>query len=555
MPLSIAVGQASLPGAKGENQDFAAVATPEHDALRSKGVALAVADGVGKGRGGGALARDSVKGILSGWYSSPETWSGARCLKDLFDDRNRLARRDHPGAACTLTMVAVAGRELNLAHVGDSRAWLVRSGEARQISVDHVWDDPDLRSVLHRAIGLDDGIVAQLAREEVRPGDWVVLGTDGFHKSFDPAALPAFLAGGGALDDLAERLVRTARARGSDDDATVVLARIDDVGDPEASWLGDSSRLEAMDPPPLEGDEFDGFRLHRRIGSSRASNVWLADDREEERRVVLKIPLPAAVEEESQKADFLREEWLGRRISHPGVVPVLALRPGRRTRLYYAMPWTSGVPVRRILSRDGAMDAYAATRLGLDVASALRALHRQGVLHRDVKPDNILRNDAGRYLLTDLGVARVDAFDDDGAVPGTATYMAPELFEGAVAQERTEIFALGVTLYECLTRRLPYGEIEPFSRPRFGAAPPPSRWNPDIPPWLESVVMKAIEPDPEKRFQVVSELEVLLERRERVEDAVSPERFDARTRIRQWQGIALLAMVVAILEAIALLAR
>lgn len=554
MALSVAVGQASLPGAKGENQDFAAVATPEDDALRSKGVAMAVADGVGRGRGGGALARDAVKGILSGWYSSPETWSAARCLKDLFDDRNRLARRDHPGAACTLTMVALAGRELNLAHVGDSRAWIVRAGAARQISVDHVWDNPDMRSVLHRAIGLDDGIVAQLAREEIRPGDWVVLGTDGFHKSFDPAMLPGFLARGGSPDELAAGLVGTARERGSDDDATVVLVRVDEVGDGDVSWLGDSSRLEAMEPP-REGDEFDGFRLHRRIGSSRTSNVWLADDREEERRVVLKIPLPASVEEESQKAEFLREEWLGRRISHPGVVPVLALRPGRRSRLYYAMPWTSGVSVRRILSRDGAMDAYAATRLALDVASALRALHRQGVLHRDVKPDNILRDDTGRHLLTDLGVARVDAFTDDGAVPGTASYMAPELFEGAAAQERTEIFALGVTLYECLTRRLPYGEIEPFSRPRFGTAPPPSRWNPDIPPWLETIVMKAVEPDPEKRFQVVSEMEVLLERRERVADAIAPERFDAPTRIRQWQGIAVVAVVVAILEAIALFAR
>lgn len=554
MALSIAVGHASLAGGIGDNQDFAAVATPGGDALRSKGVALAVADGVGKGRGGGALARDAVKGILSGWYSSPETWSGARCLKDLFEDRNRLARRDHPGAACTLTMVVVAGRELNLAHVGDSRAWIVRAGKAKQISVDHIWDNPDLRSVLHRAIGLDDGIVAQLAREDVEPGDWLVLATDGFHKSFDPGQLASFLEGGGAPDDLAERLVRTARERGSDDDATVVLARIDAVGDRDASWLGDSSQLEPMEPPK-EGDEFDGFRLHRRIGASRTSNVWLADDREEERRVVLKIPLPAAVGEESQKAEFLREEWVGRRISHPGVVPVLALRPGRRSRLYYAMPWTSGVSVRRILAKDGPLDAYAVTRLGLDAAAALRALHRQGVLHRDVKPDNILRDDAGRHFLTDLGVARIEAFSDAGGEPGTASYMAPELFEGAAAQERTEIFALGVTLYECICRRLPYGEIEPFSKPRFGAAPPPSRWNPDIPPWLETIVMKAIEPDPEKRFQVVSEMEVLLERRERVEDAPVPDRIDADAQIRLWKGIALLALVVAILEAIALFAR
>lgn len=556
MPLSVSVGQSSLASPLGANQDYAGAVTPDERLSNSKGVALAMADGVGKGRGGGELAEVSVRSFLSGWYSSPETWSASRCLSTLFVDINAAARRDHAKAACTFSVAVVAGRDLHVAHVGDTRVWLVRDGKIRQLTTDHVWDNPDMRNVLHRAMGLDDEVSPQFLHEELAEGDLVVLATDGFHRWLepDPAVFRASL--GLELDAIAERMVEAARNRGSDDDATVLLARIERLPSLEESrFAGDDSELPSL-PDPKEGMEFDGFRLQKRLGGGRLTSVWLADDREGESRVVIKIPDARSVQDAATREEFLREEWVGKRIRHPGVVPVISLRPGRRTALYYAMPWTEGTSLRRILSRDGSLDAFAATRLGIEVSSALRALHRQGVLHRDVKPDNILREASGSHKLTDLGIARIESIaESTGSAPGTPSYMAPEMFEGALASESTEIFALGVTLYECLTRKLPYGEIEPFSRPRFGRPVPLARWNPEIPPWLESVVLKAIDPDPVRRFQVLSELEFHLERRERVEDSRPAAVNDPARRLRFWQGAAILIAIVAVLEAVALLSR
>jgi len=556
MTLSVRVGQSTLANPFGPNEDFAGAATPDGDEHRLKGVALAIADGVGKGRGGGALAESAVREFLTGWYSSPDSWSVPRCLASLLEERNVLARRDHPGAACTFTAVVLEGRNLSIAHVGDSRAYLVREGLVRQLTTDHVWDNPDLRSVLHRAIGLDEGILPQFVHEELRLGDVVLLATDGFHKHIELASLDLEHPASESFDTFADTLVAKAHAAGSDDDATVVLARVDMLPPEDASPLASA---DADLPPvesPREGLVFDKFRLQQRLGGGRLTSVWLADDREDERRVVLKIPDASCAADKFQREEFLREEWVGKRLQTPGLVPVLTLRPGRRRFLYYAMPWTSGVSLRRILSRDGCFDAFTTTRIGLEVAAALRAMHRKGVLHRDIKPDNLLRDDVGRIWITDLGVARVEVFDDaHGASPGTPSYMAPELFEGHPATEATEIFALGVTLYECLTRKLPFGEVEAFTRPRFGRPVPPSRWNPEIPPWLETVILKAIHPDPTHRFQVLSELEIHLERRERVQDAVPTLPADPERRLRGWIALATIAVLVALLEALALFAR
>lgn len=552
MPLKVRIGQASLTGLFGVNEDFAAAATP--DPATPKGVAFAVADGVGKGRGGGALAESTVRAFLSGWLSSPETWAPARCLADLLEDLNRQAREHHRGAACTLTAAAVTGRTLHLSHAGDSRLWLVRDGAAELLTQDHVWDNPDFRNVLHRAVGLDDSLQVQSVTRELKAGDRLVACSDGVHKALDPALALAGTAPFEDLDAWCEELVRIARSKGSEDDATLLVLEVESL--PEAGeWGLVLDGMELPVPAPLAAErEFDNFRLVSRLGKGQFSQVWLADDLLQERRVVLKVPSAEHARDRGFREEFLREEWLGRRLRHPHVLSVLALEPGRRTHLYYAMPWIEGGSLRRKLDREGPLDAWTAVHAGLETCQALMALHRQGVLHRDLKPDNLLLQPSGSVLLADLGVAQVAAFTEGtGSSPGTASYMAPELFEGKPASEGSEVFALGVTLYELLTRRLPWGEIEPFTQPRFGKPVPPTRWNPDLPAWLEGIVLKAIEPDPARRFQAVSELSVHLERREAVPGIQRSRRRDPERRARLAVGWAILMAVVAVMELILLL--
>ncbi len=151
--------------------------------------------------------------------------------------------------------------------------------------------------------------------------------------------------------------------------------------------------------------------------------------------------------------------------------------------------------------------------IALRLARAIATLHRAGIIHRDIKPDNVLLERGGGLRLIDLGVVRLPMLEDfPGAdIPGTPSYMAPELFDGQPGDELSDQFALGVTLYRMFSGRYPYGEIEPFSRPRFGQATPLARHRPDLPAWLWHVLSRTLQVEPAKRFGDVLELSMELE--------------------------------------------
>ena len=545
MPLRLGFSHAEGAG-KGGGNDRWFFSAPEEGPMAARGAVLTLSDAAGSDQRGGALADSLARGFASGWFSSPETWSPPRSLEAICTELNTQARAHHAGFVATLTAAVVHGRHLHLAHVGDCRAWLVRGGESKRLTQDHTWRQPDLRAALHRAYGLDETVHPDIVSLELAPGDLVVLASDGIHKEVDEGAWAALEASPDSAVACAE-VLKDVRRRGGDDDATLLALRIVELPAPEEIRFADAGiPLDPVDDP-VAGADVDGFRLVRRISRGRCSQVWLADDRAGERKVVLKIPEPATARDPEAREEFLREEWIGRRVHHPALVPVLDLEPGRRTRLYFAMPYVPGTSLRQVLEREGVLDAFELRRMFLEIYPALLALHRQGVLHRDLKPDNILRDERGRYVLCDLGVARIEAMEaGSGRSPGTPSYMAPELFEGAGANEGTEIYALGASLYECLTRRLPHGEIEPFVRPRFGVVPPASRWNPLVPQWLDRIVHKCLETDPARRFQALSELAHAMDRQELVED-----RGHVEAPARPGRGLllwAVLATLAALLE-------
>ena len=228
-------------------------------------------------------------------------------------------------------------------------------------------------------------------------------------------------------------------------------------------------------------------------------------------RWVLKTLLPAHEHDEDARRALVREEWLARRVPAQGF-PQVTDWPAR-AHLYYLMSWHEGESLKALLARGERLRAHEVAELGARLLRLVGVLHRLGIVHRDIKPDNLHLGRDGVLRLLDLGVAASEAEDlREINNPGTPSYMAPELFAGTPANEASDLYACGVTLYELLTRKFPYGEVEPFQHPRFGEPVPPTRHRPDTPAWLEAVLLKACAREPAARFETAEEFRLALER-------------------------------------------
>jgi serine/threonine protein kinase len=176
---------------------------------------------------------------------------------------------------------------------------------------------------------------------------------------------------------------------------------------------------------------------------------------------------------------------------------------------------------------------------------ALGLLHRRNILHRDIKPENLLWCDDGELRLLDFGLAYCPGLsrDEQHALPGTPSYIAPEAFAGIAPDRQQDLYAAGVTLYRLLTGHYPYGEIEAFQHPRFGKPAAPSRYRPDIPAWLDDCLLRAVAASPDERFETAEEWLLVLEQGERQALSVRPRPLLEREPLKVWRGVALTSLL------------
>lgn len=514
MTLAVSIGQCSITGPRPRNEDFVGAVTPTGETLDAKGVLLAVADGVGGHAKGREAAEFTVRGLLNDYYATPDTWRIAQAIDQVLGALNRwlvahAARtRESAGMATTLSALVLRGTRWHLAHVGDSRIYLYRDGSLTQLTEDHTWAHPELSNVLHRAVGLDARLAVDHADGELEIGDTFVLMSDGVWNTLRDDGIAAVLARGGDAESLASTLVLQAEARGANDNCTALVARVDAL--PQAALRDRLAEAAGLSLPPrlAIGEELDGLRVEAVLHESRVTLLYRVTDLASGEARVLKTLREDA--DPDAVAALVHEEWLARRVVSPQFPQVIG-HP--RSRLYYLMSWHEGASLRARLDAGHHFGSEQVVKLGCSVLRALGTLHRLGIVHRDIKPDNLHLDSQGTLRVLDLGVAASDGEDfKEINNPGTPSYMAPELFAGQSASESSDLFALGVTLYQLLTRHYPWGEIEPFQRPRFGEPVPPTRYRPDVPEWLEAVLLKAIGRSPDARFETAEEFLLALER-------------------------------------------
>ncbi len=562
--LTISLGQSSLQGKRATNEDFYGCVTPEGEALSSKGIAMVVADGVGGGHGGREAAEISVKSFLTDYYSTPDTWSMHKCLDQVIQHVNRWVRAEASrkselsGMATTFSGLVLKGQRYFIAHIGDSRIYLLRNDVLTQLTRDHVWHHPDMKQVLSRAIGLEDHVRIDNGTNILRKGDRFILCSDGLHGAIQEEHIRDIVLAESDMQAAAEQLTHAALDAGGTDNISVQVARVEDMPDERFADLQSEVTTLPFAEDVREGKVLDGYLLVKCVHNGHMASIFKAEDQRTGEIVTLKFPNLRYADDTSFMDRFLREEWVSKRIQSEYVLGAVPIEPGRRTRLYYVMPFFGGETLRQRLKRKSYISVDEVVDIGIQICRGLYALHRRDIIHRDIKPENILITKAGRVKIIDLGVSLVAShtqFPDEGghySAPGTPSYMAPEMFAGEMGDERTDIYALGVTLYELLTRKYPYGEIEPFSTPRFTRWTPASRYNPEVPGWLDAVLQKATEAAPERRYEAATGLRFHLERPDQAGTVPINRALLERDPSAAWKIAAFLLGLLAAIELILL---
>jgi len=242
-------------------------------------------------------------------------------------------------------------------------------------------------------------------------------------------------------------------------------------------------------------------------------------------------------------------------VNSPWVGRIIELPPGRQTCLYTVMPLYQGELLETRLARRPSLGLEEGRNIAIKLARAAAALHRAGIIHRDIKPDNVILESDASLKLIDLGVVRIPGLEDFPSedIPGTPGYMAPEMFAGEPGNEATDIYALGVTMFRAFTGEFPYGNPDATSPPRRDRPKELSALRPDLSAWLQAALGRAIAIDPSERFRDMSEFAVEMEAGPaRAPAAVRrPRTLYERAPLQFWQGVAALlglALLLALLR-------
>ena len=568
--LRIALGQASDRGRKPLNQDFHGACIPSEPQLGLKGIVLALADGISSSSVSHLASQTAVTGFLADYYSTPDAWSVRQSAQRVLAATNSWLysqtrqsdyRYDNErGYVCTFSALIIKSTTAYLFHVGDSRIYRVRGGQLEQLTRDHRLRVAADTSYLARALGISQHLEIDHQSLAVEPGDLFLLATDGLYEFIDPVTLLSVIeTQADDLDSAARSLIDHALARDSDDNLTVQLLRVDGLPAPGA--LEFSQHLSELPPAPLLDSraQFEGFTVQRELHASSRSHVYLATDNGSGERVVLKVPSLDLRQDQAYLERLMLEEWIARRIQDPHVLRAAAQTRSRRY-LYTVSEYREGQTLQQWMLDHPRPDLQTVRTIVEQIARGLRAFHRLDMLHQDLRPQNILIDQAGTVTIIDFGsvsVAGLEELQPDSAVApilGTRQYSAPEYFLGQPGSAGSDLFSLGVITYQLLSGHLPYGtdvaRATSHSAQRRLSYRSLTRYRQDLPVWLDEVLKKAVQPDPNRRYAELSEFTFALCQPGGGVPGRQMSSLLERDPVRFWQGVSLVLTVLLVVLAL-----
>ncbi|MGR8935357.1 MAG: protein kinase domain-containing protein [Gammaproteobacteria bacterium] len=523
--LKISVGQWSDKGRKEINQDFHGVYMPKEPQLSSKGVAIALADGISSSDVSHIASEAAVTSFLEDYFCTTDAWSVKKSAQRVLiaanswlhaQTRQSQYRYDKDrGYVCTLSAMVIKSTTAHIFHVGDSRIYRVRGNTLEQLTNDHrFWVSPDT-SYLARALGINPQLEIDYRTLQVEEGDIFFFATDGVYEYASPHfVIDSLTEHETDLETAAKTIVAEAFRQGSPDNLTAQLIRVDSLPVQNAEEIY-RQLTELPFPPALDARmAFDGYTIVREMHASSRSHVYLAVDNETDARIVIKTPSIDLRGDPAYLERFLMEEWIARRI-HSAYVLKPCAQMRKRNYLYIATEFIDGQTLTQWMIDNPRPPMETVRGIVEQIAKGLRAFHRMEMLHQDLRPDNIMIDVTGTVKIIDFGSTQVAGLTEMSMplershILGTAQYTAPEYFLGENGTTRSDLFSLGVIVYQMLSGRLPYGADVAKTKTRAAQKKLIYRSvlddDREIPAWIDTVLWKALQPDPNKRYEELSE--------------------------------------------------
>jgi len=568
--LKISISQYSEKGRKESNQDFHDIRIPVEPQLSSKGIAIALADGISSSDVSQIASKVSVTSFLSDYFSTPESWSVRKSAERVLSSTNAWLfsqskqgqyyydeDRDR-GYVCTFSAMIIKSSTAHIFHAGDTRIYKLQDNKLQQLTEDHrLWVSSD-KSYLSRALGMDSQVNTDYSTFQVCEGDIYLFMSDGVYEFVSSDfVIYTLQQQENSFESLAKTIVDKAYDEGSSDNLTLQIVRIDTLANKNSDELHKELRDKPL-PPILEARmEFDGYSIIRELSASSRSHVYLGQDKLSGDSVVIKTPSIDLQDNKAYLERFMMEEWIAIRINSPYVAKSY-LQTRKRNFLYTVTEYIEGQTLRQWMIDNPKPSLELVREIAEQIARGLLAFHRQEMIHQDLRPENILIDSTGTVKIIDFGSTRVEGIMDINTsikqenLLGTALYSAPEYFLGEVGTSKSDLFSLGVIVYQMLSSQLPYGVQ--VARSTSKAAQNRLKYKSldtdesTLPLWVDETLKKALQIDPYKRYSELSEF--IYDLRHPNESFINKHRAPLVERhpVIIWKGISfILALIILIL--------
>ena len=540
---------------------------PQGPQLESKGIAVAVADGISSSAVSQIASESAVKVFLQDYYCTSDSWSvKTSCLRVLKAINSWLYAQTRSsqyrfnkdkGYICTFSAMVFKSNTAHVFHCGDSRIYRFHESHLEQLTNDHRHTISEEESYLIRALGIYNTLEVDYQALNISVGDVFVLATDGVYEYLnDKHFSEKDLAHAQELDSIAEHLVNEAYQAGSKDNLTLQLIRIEELPDSQIDELG--QQVNALPPPPplCARMEFEGLNILRELYISSRSHVFLACNPKTQQHLVIKTPSAENRENPAFLENLLMEEWIARRINNNHVLRAYE-RHYNRQHLYTAFEFVEGQTLSQWMLDHPKPDIESVRNIVEQIAKGLQAFHRQEMVHQDLRPHNIMLDQSGTVKIIDFGSTKVAGISEisrrNEGIVGTVQYSAPEYFLGHEGTARSDLFSLGVITYQLLSGRLPYGNdvskansLRELNRLRYA---PLAHQDIAVPQWVDYAIAKATHINPLKRYNEVSEFIYELRHPSRQFLSKQNPPWIERNPVLFWQcvSIFLFAIVIALL--------